>query len=244
MRRFYPFEFNRSIPTTEVWAGFAIMDLEFSWPELYQFILTEWDTLPVLNDGKLWVGSNGESAYFLSDEYTGNSSLIWNSRMEHSDNPWKPTNKTAKLDWLYFDYSGFLIHSFQRERGHPIMQFVLALERLQLEKKTIVEVHEKLGELSYAETQGQRTYSFKGVLLEYGYCKTEYEFKQAKGVLIQFFLNGISRPFEKFSADFYKVILNSAAVDIAVFDTDARYMLINEFAVKNKEVRNWLIGRT
>jgi PAS domain S-box-containing protein len=244
MRRFYPFEFNLEAQFFDHWAGFAILDLEFSWPELFNFITMEWSKVSTINDGKFWIGSNHESAYFLCDEYTGNSSLIWHSRMQKSDHAWTPTNKTSNLDWLYLDENGSIVHSFQREKGHPVMQFVQAIERLSSENSTIEQIEKKLSDLGYANEKGQRNYSFKGMHLEYGYFKHEYTFGPARGILLQFFLNGISRPFEKFSADFYKVVLNSAAVDIAVFDVDARYMLINEFAVKNKEIRNWLIGRT
>jgi PAS domain S-box-containing protein len=164
--------------------------------------------------------------------------------MQKSENQWTPTSKTSNLDWLYLDDSGFVAHSFQREKGHPVMQFVQAIERLTSESTSLDSINEKLSELGYSNLKGQRNFSFKGMYLEYGYFKCEYSFNNSKGILLQFFLNGISRPFEKFSADFYKVVLNSAAVDIAVFDVDGRYMLINEFAVKNKEIRNWLIGRT
>jgi PAS domain S-box-containing protein len=82
------------------------------------------------------------------------------------------------------------------------------------------------------------------MLVEYDFVIQEMACSHFKGTWIGFQVAQISRPFEKFSADFYKVVLNSAAVDIAVFDTDHRYMLINEFAVKNREIRNWLIGRT
>lgn len=42
---------------------------------------------------------------------------------------------------------------------------------------------------------------------------------------------------------FYESILNKIPTDIAVFDTKHRYLFVNPVAVKNKEVREWLIGK-
>jgi PAS domain S-box-containing protein len=47
-----------------------------------------------------------------------------------------------------------------------------------------------------------------------------------------------------FNGEFYKTILNSATVDLCVFDTSHRYLFINKNAVKNDETREWLIGKT
>ena len=43
---------------------------------------------------------------------------------------------------------------------------------------------------------------------------------------------------------FYDTILNNMPVDIAVFDTNHRYLFVNPFAVHNDEVRSFLIGKT
>lgn len=42
---------------------------------------------------------------------------------------------------------------------------------------------------------------------------------------------------------FYETILNNIPADIAVFDTEHRYLFVNPRAIKNKEVRNWIIGK-
>jgi PAS domain S-box-containing protein len=47
-----------------------------------------------------------------------------------------------------------------------------------------------------------------------------------------------------FTSDLYQSIINSASIDLCVFDTDHRYVFINEHAVKNPEIRRWLIGKT
>ncbi|MFM7709555.1 MAG: PAS domain S-box protein [Ferruginibacter sp.] len=44
---------------------------------------------------------------------------------------------------------------------------------------------------------------------------------------------------KKFTED----IINNIPTDIAVFDTEHRYIFINPQAVKNKEIREWLIGK-
>ncbi len=44
--------------------------------------------------------------------------------------------------------------------------------------------------------------------------------------------------------NFYERILNSIAADIVVYDARHRYVFINPSAVKNAEIRQWLIGKT
>lgn len=43
---------------------------------------------------------------------------------------------------------------------------------------------------------------------------------------------------------FYEEILNNIPADIAVFDEKHRYLFVNPVAVKNEELRKWLIGKT
>ncbi len=43
---------------------------------------------------------------------------------------------------------------------------------------------------------------------------------------------------------FYEQVLNSIAADIVVFDPKHRYLFINPIAIKDDELRNWLIGKT
>ncbi|TWI81120.1 signal transduction histidine kinase [Lacibacter cauensis] len=43
---------------------------------------------------------------------------------------------------------------------------------------------------------------------------------------------------------FYEEILNKIPADIAVFDKDHRYLFLNPVAVKDEELRKWLIGKT
>jgi PAS domain S-box-containing protein len=47
-----------------------------------------------------------------------------------------------------------------------------------------------------------------------------------------------------FTSDLYQSVINSASIDLCVFDTDHRYVFINEHAIKNPEIRRWLIGKT
>jgi PAS domain S-box-containing protein len=44
--------------------------------------------------------------------------------------------------------------------------------------------------------------------------------------------------------DFYETILNSVPSDIAVFDSDHRYLFVNPVAVSDASMREWLIGKT
>lgn len=47
----------------------------------------------------------------------------------------------------------------------------------------------------------------------------------------------------KSKCDFYKVVLDNLPSDIAVFDQHHRYLYLNHHAIKNEEIRNWLIGK-
>ncbi len=44
--------------------------------------------------------------------------------------------------------------------------------------------------------------------------------------------------------EFFEKTLNSISADIAVYDEENRYCFLNEHAVKDKELRNWLLGKT
>jgi two-component sensor histidine kinase len=150
------------------------------------------------------------------------------------------------LDWIFINEKSEVVCSFENKTNHPIHQLKDALLRFGKQGLSLREMSEKLSDLEVFEGEegGIKSYTYRGVVLEYKFHRFQLNQDEMKGEIIYFELKNIQRPFEKFSADFYKVVLNSAAVDIAVFDLEQRYMLINEFAVKNKEVRNWLIGRT
>jgi two-component sensor histidine kinase len=152
----------------------------------------------------------------------------------------------ADLEWIFINQNSEVTFSFEDQTGHPIHQLSDALRRFSKQGLMLSQVSEKLTELEVLEGQegGIKSFSYRGVVLEYEFHRFTLSQLEMKGEIVFLRLKNIQRPFEKFSADFYKVVLNSAAVDIAVFDLEQRYMLINEFAVKNKEVRNWLIGRT
>jgi len=152
----------------------------------------------------------------------------------------------SSVEWIYIQDNGTVSASFVHALDHPLHQMREALMRFSSQNLDLSQISQKLSELEViqGEAGGIKSITYRGVVLEYQYNRLSVTQNSAKGEIIYFSLKNVQRPFEKFSADFYKVVLNSAAVDIAVFDLEQRYMLINEFAVKNKEVRNWLIGRT
>jgi two-component sensor histidine kinase len=155
-------------------------------------------------------------------------------------------SSASDLEWLFINDKGEVVCSFENTVSHPLHQLKDAIRRFGKQGLSLQEISEKLSDLEVFEGEagGMKSYTYRGVVLEYEFHRFQLSQDEMNGEIIYFKLRNIQRPFEKFSADFYKVVLNSAAVDIAVFDLEQRYMLINEFAVKNKEVRNWLIGRT
>jgi PAS domain S-box-containing protein len=46
------------------------------------------------------------------------------------------------------------------------------------------------------------------------------------------------------SSNFYERVLNHIEADIVVYDSEYRYMFINQSAIKDPELREWLIGKT
>ena len=50
--------------------------------------------------------------------------------------------------------------------------------------------------------------------------------------------------FQLLQRNFYEEILNFIPSDIAVLDTDGRYLFLNPVAVKDPDMRNWMIGKT
>ena len=152
----------------------------------------------------------------------------------------------SDVDWIFVNEKSNVVCSFENKSNHPIHQLRDALLRFAQQGLTLDKISERLTDLEVfnGEAGGMKSFTYRGVVLEYEFHRFQLNQIEMKGEIIYFKLKNIQRPFEKFSADFYKVVLNSAAVDIAVFDLEQRYMLINEFAVKNKEIRNWLIGRT
>ncbi len=50
--------------------------------------------------------------------------------------------------------------------------------------------------------------------------------------------------FQLLQRNFYEEILNFIPSDIAVLDTDGRYLFLNPIAVKDPAMRNWMIGKT
>ena len=50
--------------------------------------------------------------------------------------------------------------------------------------------------------------------------------------------------FQLLQRSFYEDILNFIPSDIAVYDTDGRYIFLNPIAVKDPDMRNWMIGKT
>ncbi len=152
----------------------------------------------------------------------------------------------SDIEWIFVNEKSEVVCSFQKQAGHPIHQLSDALIRFSKQGLDLPQISDKLNDLEVFDDLegGVKSFTYRGVVLEYDFHRFTLNQLEMKGEVIYFQLKNVQRPFEKFSADFYKVVLNSAAVDIAVFDLEQRYMLINEFAVKNKEVRNWLIGRT
>jgi hypothetical protein len=155
-------------------------------------------------------------------------------------------SSASDLEWVFINEQSEVVCSFENTASHPIHQLKDAIRRFEKQGLGLQAISEKLSDLEVFEgaAGGMKSYTYRGVVLEYEFHRFRLNQDEMNGEIIYFKLKNIQRPFEKFSADFYKVVLNSAAVDIAVFDLEQRYMLINEFAVKNKEVRNWLIGRT
>ena len=43
--------------------------------------------------------------------------------------------------------------------------------------------------------------------------------------------------------NFYEQVLNNVPVDLVIFDADHKYVFVNRFAIKNDEIREWVLGK-
>lgn len=67
-----------------------------------------------------------------------------------------------------------------------------------------------------------------------------------KNILLLAFPNSQQEPSGKVPElqDFYKAILNVMPAPLVVFDAEHRYLFCNSKAIKSKEIRSWIIGKT
>jgi signal transduction histidine kinase/FixJ family two-component response regulator len=79
----------------------------------------------------------------------------------------------------------------------------------------------------------------------------EYDWSENDEAILLAFASGVESIIEKFETrrkledqrSFYESVLNSIPSDLVVFDKDHRYKFVNPVAVKNPEIRNWLIDK-
>jgi PAS domain S-box-containing protein len=243
MQLLKPYQF---VPNSEgelSYIGIKLKELADSNPALYD-ILTDFNRVQFIDEFGFCVNEQGDWFSFKRTEGIDIVELRGSSLLAAEKEAWNPVAHAQELDWFFITDKFQFFHSVDKVKGHPIYPLCEIVERFIEQTQNYKELVIKLGDLGLRGERGQKSFSHKGMLVEYDFTVSSLTSPHFTGTWVGFRMNGISRPFEKFSADFYKVVLNSAAVDIAVFDTDHRYMLVNEFAIKNREIRNWMIGRT
>jgi hypothetical protein len=115
------------------------------------------------------------------------------------------------VEWIFVNENSEVSYSFQKQSGHPIHQLSDALIRFAKQGLNLNQISEKLNDLEVFQGQegGVKSFTYRGVVLEYEFHRFTLNQMEMKGEVIYFQLKNVQRPFEKFSADFYKVVLNS-----------------------------------
>jgi signal transduction histidine kinase len=101
----------------------------------------------------------------------------------------------------------------------------LLQERILHEKETLEMVNNKTLERNYYPIFINNRY--RGHLWSYKDTTSELELK--KDIEVQ--------------RNFYQSVLNNIPADIAVFEKDHTYLFVNKQAIKNQELREWIIGK-
>ncbi len=116
--------------------------------------------------------------------------------------------------------------SFFKNPDHFVSRIdTLLRNRLQHEKEILETVTNKFLERNYYPIFINNKYS--GHLWSYKDITSEIELK--KRIEVQ--------------RNFYQSILNNLPADIAVFDKNHTYIFVNKYAIKNQELREWIIGK-
>ncbi len=130
----------------------------------------------------------------------------------------------GKNNYDYCNYRGLSMDlAIERDK-----QFQLLLEN----GKSISSVEKrqtKEGQTAYTNSN-LILHEYKGEKLMIAYAIDITELKNAEAKVSELKL-------------FYENILNNIPIDIAVFDNKHRYLFLNKEAVKNDEIRTWLIGK-
>ena len=130
----------------------------------------------------------------------------------------------GKNNYDYCNYRGLSMDlAIERDK-----QFQLLLEN----GKSISSVEKrqtKEGQTAYTNSN-LILHEYKGEKLMIAYAIDITELKNAEAKVSELKL-------------FYENILNNIPIDIAVFDNQHRYLFINKEAIKNDEIRTWLIGK-
>lgn len=85
-----------------------------------------------------------------------------------------------------------------------------------------------------------------GNTIEIKFIKCTNSYTNFSGLWIISSITGIMNQFEtlKKQKRFFEYILNNIPSDIVAFDKHHRYMFVNPNAIKNDDIRNWIIGKT
>ena len=149
---------------------------------------------------------------------------------------------------LRFDSDSRLVYNNSASEDHFIYDFNLeekivvdpCLQRILSEAKEINNSH------SHIEKKNGRTYSIKSkyvreidVVNIYASDISEFvrQVDENEESLIQ-----LKNEIQK-QKEFYEFILNNLPADVAVFDKNHKYVYVNPRGIKNKKVRDFIIGR-
>lgn len=131
-------------------------------------------------------------------------------------------------------------------KGNKLVKFISSQKQNRLVSKTMELIGLSSVVLMPIEYQGRIRAIISIELLD-----IEYDWSENDEAILLAYAAGVESIFEKFETrlrleeqrSFYENVLNSIPSDLVVFDKDHRYKFINPIAVKDPDIRSWLIDK-
>ncbi len=144
------------------------------------------------------------------------------------------------LDQLFFQFAQQFL------KGKKLVKFNSGHKRHRLVSKTMNLIGLSSVVLMPIEYQGKIRAIISIELLD-----IEYDWSENDEAILLAYAAGVESVIEKFEARkkleeqraFYENVLNSIPSDLVVFDKDHRYKFVNPIAIKNPEIRSWIIDK-
>lgn len=208
-------------------------------------LFKEEDLDKALTDSIHIVGSTLEVDRFsIAIVNEGNSKFTLLKNYQHSntvfDSLFSLLMEQQNLDSIFYKFV------LKYLKGNKLVKFISSQKQNRLVSKTMELIGLSSVVLMPIEYQGRIRAIISIELLD-----IEYDWSENDEAILLAYAAGVESIFEKFETrlrleeqrSFYENVLNSIPSDLVVFDKDHRYKFINPIAVKDPDIRSWLIDK-